>query len=333
MTEIEDVTLGASGPRVSRIALGAMGMSGGYGAVDEAEAVATLHAAIDAGITMIDTGDYYGAGHNEALIGGALRPGDRENIRLSVKFGALRTPGGGWNGVDSRPAAVKNFLTYSLQRLGVDHVDIYRPGRLDPDVPIEETVGAIAELIEAGYVRHVGLSEVGSATLRRAAAVHDISDLQIEYSLMSRGIESDILPAARELGIAITAYGVLSRGLLSDTVTSPENLRDGDSRNFQPRFQSENLSRNLDLVQRMREFASERGMTVAQAAIAWVLRQGQDIVPVVGIRTRERLAETLGTLDHPLTEDDCATLGQIIDPSSVAGERLPAPMLAMLDSE
>jgi aryl-alcohol dehydrogenase-like predicted oxidoreductase len=308
-------------------------MSGGYGASDEAESIATLHAAIDAGVTLIDTADFYGSGHNEALIGRALRPGDRDNVKLSVKFGALRGPDGGWNGIDCRPAAVKNFLTYSLQRLGVDHVDVYRPGRLDPDVPIEETVGAISELIEAGYVRHVGLSEVGSATLRRAAAVHDISDLQIEYSLMSRGIENDILPTARGLGIGITAYGVLSRGLMSDAVTSVDALRAGDSRRFQPRFQGGNLSHNLDLVQQMRQFASQRGMTVAQIAIAWVLSQGSDIVPVVGARTRERLDESLGSLKQSLTDEDQAILTEIIHPQSVAGDRLPTAMLATMDSE
>ena len=207
--------LGARGPRVSALGLGCMGMSGMYGPADRAESIATIHAALEAGITLLDTGDFYGMGHNEMLIGEALKGAKREGALVSVKFGALRDPAGGWIGYDARPAAVKNFLAYSLQRLGLDYIDIYRPARLDPSVPIEETVGAIAEMVKAGYVRYIGLSEVGAATIRRAAAVHPISDLQIEYSLISRGIEDGILAACRELGIGITAYGVLSRGLIS----------------------------------------------------------------------------------------------------------------------
>ncbi len=204
--------LGRSGPKVSCIGLGCMGMSDFYGSVDRSESLATIAEAIDAGVNLLDTGDFYGMGHNELLIGDALKGRRRDAVVLSVKFGALRGPDGKWVGYDARPQAVKTFAAYSLKRLGVDYIDIYRPARLDPAVPIEDTVGAIAELVQAGYVRHVGLSEVGAETIRRASAIHAIADLQIEYSLLSRGIEDEILPACRELGIGITAYGVLSRG-------------------------------------------------------------------------------------------------------------------------
>ncbi len=212
---MEHRKLGKTGPDVAAIGLGCMGMSDFYGPADRGESIATIHAALDAGITLLDTGDFYGMGHNEMLIREALAGRSRDNLQISVKFGALRDPARGFIGMDCRPAAVKNFIAYSLQRLGVDHIDIYRPARLDPAVPIEDTVGAIADMIKAGYVRHIGLSEVGSDTIRRAHAVHPIADLQIEYSLISRGIEDDILPTCRELGIGITAYGVLSRGLIS----------------------------------------------------------------------------------------------------------------------
>ena len=327
--------LGTAGPHVSAIGLGAMGMSGMYGPADEAESIATVHAALDAGITLIDTGDFYGMGHNELLIRDALRSSgrDRGEVGISVKFGALRDADGGWHGNDSRPAAVKNFLAYSLRRLGTDYVDIYRPARLDRDVPIEETVGAIAEQIQAGHVRHIGLSEVGAQTLRRAHAVHPIADLQIEYSLISRGIEPEILPVARELGIGITAYGVLSRGLISGHWSADQPLAAGDFRGVSPRFRGDNLDTNLALVEALRAVAEARGASVAQVAIAWVLAQGEDIVPLVGARRRERLTEALGALDVELGAEDLAAIEQAVPAGSAAGDRYIAAQMAQLDSE
>ncbi|MFE2544786.1 aldo/keto reductase [Actinacidiphila glaucinigra] len=333
---MQNRTLGSSGPAVSALGLGAMGMSALYGDADRGESIATVHAALDAGVTLIDTGDFYGMGHNELLVGEALRtasPADREKALISVKFGALRGPGGEWLGLDGRPAAVKNFAAYSLQRLGADHIDVYRIARVDPDVPIEETVGAIAELVEAGHVRHIGLSEVGAATLRRAAAVAPISDLQIEYSLISRGIEAEILPTARELGIGVTAYGVLSRGLISGHFTRDRQLAGNDFRAMSPRFQGENLEHNLGLVEALRKIAEQKGVTVAQTAIAWVLSRGEDIVPLVGARTRERLAEALGALDVTLDSDDLAAIETAVPADAAAGERYPQSQMAHLDSE
>jgi aryl-alcohol dehydrogenase-like predicted oxidoreductase len=326
-------TLGATGPTVSALGLGLMGMSDLYGPADEKESVATVHAALEAGVTLLDTGDFYGMGHNELLLREALRGADRDQAVISVKFGALRGPDGAWLGYDARPMAVKTFLAYSLRRLGTDHIDIYRPARLDPNVPIEETVGALAQLVEAGYIRHIGLSEVGAETLRRAAAVHPIADLQIEYSLLSRGIEAEILPAARELGIGVTAYGVLSRGLLSGHWTPERDLTANDFRARSPRFQGENLERNLALVEALREIAGRKGATVAQVAVAWVAQQGGDIVPLVGARNRERLAESLGAADVHLTTEDLAAIEQAVPAGAAAGERYAAPMMAHLDSE
>jgi len=325
--------LGATGPRVSALGLGAMGMSGMYGPSDRAESIATLHAALDAGITLIDTGDFYGSGHNEMLIGEALRAGSkRDAALLSVKFGGLRDPAGGWTGFDARPAALKNFLAYTLQRLGVDHIDIYRPARLDPAVPIEDTVGAIAEMVQAGHVRHIGLSEVGSETIRRAVAVHPIVDLQIEYSLVSRGIEDGILAACRELGIGITAYGVLSRGLISGH-WQKGGTGAGDFRSHSPRFQDGNVDRNLALVEALRTVAAAKGVTVAQIAIAWVAAQGRDIVPLVGSRRRDQLAEALGALDVALTPEDLNRIEQAVPKGAAAGDRYAAVQMAHLDSE
>jgi aryl-alcohol dehydrogenase-like predicted oxidoreductase len=324
--------LGAGGPEVSSIGLGCMGMSDFYGPADRTESLATIHAALDAGITLLDTGDFYGMGHNEMLIREALCGYNRENILISVKFGALRDPAGGWSGYDSRPAAVKNFLAYSLQRLGVDYIDIYRPSRLDPTVPIEETVGAIADMVKAGYVRYVGLSEVGPDTIRRARAVHPISDLQIEYSLISRGIEEEILPVCRELGIGITAYGVLSRGLISGH-WSKARAGERDFRSMSPRFQGENLETNLALVEQLRSVAGGIGASLAQVAIAWVAAQGEDIVPLVGARRRDRLAEALGALDMSLSSDDLVSLTRTVPTDAAAGDRYPAAELVHLDSE
>jgi aryl-alcohol dehydrogenase-like predicted oxidoreductase len=326
-----DSTLGADGPRVSRIGLGLMGMSDLYGPADEAEIIATIHAALDAGITLLDTGDFHGMGHNELLLREALRGRNREDVVISVKFGALRDPAGGWIGVDTRPAAIKNFLAYTLRRLGTEHVDVYRPARLDPTVPVEDTVGALAELVEQGYVRHIGLSEVGADTLRRAAAVHPISDLQIEYSLISRGIEAEILPAARELGIGITAYGVLSRGLLSGHWTADRQT--ADFRAHLPRFTGENLERNLALVEALRTVAESQGATVAQVAIAWVASRGEDIVPLVGARRRDRLAESLGAATLSLGDADLAAIEAAVPAGAVAGTRYDAGQMTFLDSE
>jgi aryl-alcohol dehydrogenase-like predicted oxidoreductase len=320
--------LGAAGPTIFPLALGCMGMSGIYGAADEQESLATIHAALDRGVTLIDTGDFYGAGHNELLIGRALRD-RRDRALLSVKFGALRAPGGGWGGVDARPAAVKNFLTYSLTRLGVDHVDIYRPARLDPAVPIEETVGALAELVQAGYIRGIGLSEVGPDTIRRAHAVHPITDLQIEYSLLSRGPEERILPLLAELDIGLTAYGVLSRGLLTGAVPTGA----GDLRAHLPRFSGENRARNQPLIDALDRMAAAKGVRPAQLAIAWVRAKGPGIVPVIGARTRRQLDESLGALDVALSPDEVAGLEAAVPASAVAGDRYQTAQMQHLDSE
>lgn len=323
--------LGTTGPTVAPLGLGLMGMSDLYGPADEAESIATIHAALDAGVTLLDTGDFYGMGHNELLLREALRGRDRDQVQISVKYGVLRGPDGSWNGVDTRPAATKNALAQTLRKLGTDHVDIYRPARLDPSVPVEETVGALAELVAAGYVRHIGLSEVGAQTLRRAAAVHPIADLQIEYSLVSRGIEAEILPAARELGVGITAYGVLSRGLLSGHWSADREVR--DFRAHLPRFTGENLEANLRLVEVLRDVAEAQGATVAQVAIAWVASRGTDIVPLVGARSRARLEESLGALDLDLSEPDLAAIEAAVPPGAVAGTRYDAAQMSFLDSE
>jgi pyridoxine 4-dehydrogenase len=324
--------LGATGPKVSAIGLGCMGMSDFYGPADRDESIATFHAALDAGMTLLDTGDFYGIGHNELLIRDALAGRSRDNIQISVKFGGLRDPARGFTGMDCRPVAVKNFLAYSLQRIGADHVDIYRPARLDPSVPIEDTVGAIADMVKAGYVRHIGLSEVGSDTIRRAHAVHPIADLQIEYSLIARGIEDDILATCRELGIGITAYGVLARGLISGH-WSKDRSGAQDFRQMGPRFQGENLDTNLALVEKLRAIAGDVGASVAQVAVAWVLAQGSDIVPLVGARRRDRLTEALGALDVTLTPTHLAALAKAIPAGAAAGARYPDAQMAHLDSE
>jgi pyridoxine 4-dehydrogenase len=308
-----------------------MGMSDFYGPADRGESIATLRAAFDAGITLLDTGDFYGMGHNELLVGEGLRGFDRDKLLISVKFGALRDPTGGWIGYDSRPAAVKNFLAYSLRRLGVDYIDIYRPARLDPAVPIEDTVGAIADTVRAGYVRHIGLSEVGADTIRRAAKIHPICDLQIEYSLISRGIEKEILPVCRALGIGITAYGVLSRGLISGHWS--KSRAGQDFRSIIPRFQGGNLDSNLVLVEKLRAVATRIGASVAQTAIAWVAAQGDDIVPLVGARRRDHLTEALGALEVALTPADLAALSDAFPIGAASGGRYPDAQLAHMDSE
>jgi aryl-alcohol dehydrogenase-like predicted oxidoreductase len=324
-------TLGRGGPLVSRVGLGLMGMSGAYGPADDEESVATIRAALDAGINLLDTGDFYGMGHNELLLREALRGVPRDHVLIQVKFGGQRDPRGAFVGYDASPAAVKNFLSYSLTRLGTDYIDVYQPARLDPAVPIEDTIGAIVEMIEAGYVRYVGLSEVGPETIRRAYAVYPVAELQIEYSLMSRAAEAEILPVVRELGMSVTAYGILSRGLLSAASAQPAGPADMRAR-F-PRFQAGNLERNQALVAGLDKIARERGLTIAQLAIAWVLSRGDDIIPLIGTKRRDRLAEALAALDVTLTTDDLAAIEAAVPADQVAGDRYDAPQMLALDSE
>jgi aryl-alcohol dehydrogenase-like predicted oxidoreductase len=310
-----------------------MGMSDFYGGADRAQSVATIHAALDAGINLLDTGDFYGMGHNEMLIREALAGRRREEVVLAVKFGAQRTPNGQFIGFDGRPTAVKTALAYTLRRLGTDYIDLYQPARVDPAVSIEDTVGAIAEMVAAGHVRHIGLSEAGPETIRRAHATHPIAALQIEYSLLSRSIEQDILPTCRELGIGITAYGVLSRGLLSGHWSSDRALAAHDYRGHLPRFAGNNLDRNLALVAALREVAHDLRATVAQLAVAWVLSRDESIVPLVGARSPERLREALGALDLELTDDALTRIERAIPDGAASGTRYDAMGMALLDSE
>ncbi|WP_266170042.1 aldo/keto reductase [Dyella subtropica] len=326
-------SLGKQNLHVSALGLGCMGMSDMYGATERSESSATILAALDVGISLLDTGDFYGMGHNEMLLGEALADRPRDGYLLSVKFGAQRGPGGEWLGYDARPSAVKTALAYSLRRLRTDYVDIYRPARLDPNVPIEDTVGAIADLVKDGYVRHLGLSEMGVDTIRRASSVLPVVDLQIEYSLISRGVEQAILPACRELGTGITAYGVLSRGLISGHWSKERSTDARDFRTHSPRFQGDNLNHNLALVDLLRELAQARGVSVAQLAIAWVLARGEDVVPLIGARTRSRLTEALGALDVILSADDLAAIGRAVPAGAAAGDRYSTQGMASLDSE
>jgi aryl-alcohol dehydrogenase-like predicted oxidoreductase len=323
--------LGRGGPQVSRVGLGLMGMSGSYGPANEDESKATIRAALDAGITLLDTGDFYGMGHNELLLRDALRGVDRSAVFIQVKFGGQRDPGGAFIGHDTSPVATKNSLAYTLTRLGADYVDLYQPARLDARVPVEETVGAIAELIQAGYVRYLGLSEMGAETIRRAHAVHPVTALQIEYSLMSRGIEERILPTVRELGIGVTAYGIMSRGLLS--ADTARGIGPADPRARFPRFHGENLQRNLTLIAALEQVAGSHGVSTAQLAIAWVLSRGADIVPLIGTKRRDRLAEALASLALTLSPDELAAIEAAVPSSEVAGDRYDAGQMAALDSE
>jgi len=328
----QQIKLGRNGPTVSAFGLGCMGMSGGYGPSDDRESIATIHAALEAGITMIDTGDFYGMGHNEMLIRDALKGGKRERAFIAVKCGAMRAPDLKYLGDDGRPAAVKNFLSYSLRRLGTDYIDLYQPSRVDPAVPIEETVGAIAEMVKAGYVRHIGLSEASAKTLRRAHAAHPVAALQIEYSLFSRGIEREILPTLRELGIALVAYGVLSGGLISDRAEASRTAA-SEIRTRKPRFFAENFARNFALVEAIKTIAKEKDATTQQLAFAWVKSRGDDIVPLIGARRRDQLAEALGALEVKLTPADLARIEAAVPATAVAGTRYLPAVLAHMDSE
>ncbi len=325
--------LGKNGPHVSAIGLGCMGLSGMYGHADEKESIATIHAALDAGINLFDTGDFYGMGHNEMVLHKALTGMPRDRYFIGVKFGAMRGPNGAFIGIDTRPVAVKNFLAYTLRRLGTDYVDLYQPARVDPSVPIEDTIGAIAEMVKAGYVRHIGLSEASSATIRRAFAVHPISALQIEYSLVSRAIEADILPTVRELGISVTAYGVFSRGLLTGSVPSSEGAARGDIRGHFPRFQGENLAANQRMIAKLQAIARGKGVSVAQLALGWILTKGSDIIPLVGARTQVQLNEALETMRLSFSADEIAAMERAVPEGSVAGDRYAAEQMAVLDSE
>ncbi len=332
MSEATTRRLGRSGPEVFPLGLGCMGMSGMYGACDEAESIRAIHAAIAGGVTLLDTGDFYGMGHNEMLIGRALRElgsSARQGVVLSVKFGAMRTPGMAWSGYDARPAAVKNFLAYSLNRLGVQQIDLYRPARLDEHVAIEETVGAIADMIKQGYVRHAGLSEIGVETARKANAVTPIADVQLEYGLATRPMEAKVLPGLRELGIGTTAYGVLSRGLL----TGSKPAEKGDFRKFLPRYSGVNYQKNVSLVDALASLAAERGVTPAQLAVAWVLTRGEDIVPVLGSRTVKQVEEALGALELRLSDEELALLERTVPAQEIAGTRYDKVAMSHLDSE
>ncbi|MET0390396.1 MAG: aldo/keto reductase [Polyangiales bacterium] len=329
LTQNHDVRqLGKTGPKVFPIALGCMGLSGMYGETNDDAGIATVQAAIERGVTLLDTGDFYGMGHNELLVGRAIR-GRRDKVQLSVKYGGMRSPDGAFIGIDTRPVATANFLAYTLKRLNVDVIDIYRPARLDPNVPIEETIGALADLVKRGYIKHIGLSEVGPDTIRRAAKVHPIVDLQIEYALVSREPEKKVFPTLNELGISATLYGVLSRGLLSGSRPSGQ----GDYRAHLPRFSAENQAQNTRVVDALDKFAKERGMTKGQVAIAWALAKAPGFVPVIGARTVAQLQDTLSTLEHPLSAADVAALEAIVPASAIAGTRYDASQMAMLDSE
>ena len=329
---MQTIQFGRNGPQVSAFGLGCMGMSGIYGPADDKESIATIHAALEAGITVLDTGDFYGMGHNEMLIREALKSGKRDRVFIMVKCGSLRSPDGKIVGDDARPQAIKNFLSYSLRRLGTDYIDLYQPSRVDPHVPIEESVGAIADMVKAGYVRHIGVSEASAKTVRKAAAVHPIAALQIEYSLFSRGIERQILPTLRELGIGLVAYGVLSSGLISDRAeaarTAPSELR-----TRRPRFFAENFARNIVLVEALRKIARARNVATQALAFAWVKSRGDDVMPLIGARRREQLAEALHAADLKLTADDLARIEQAAPADAVAGTRYMPAVLAHMDSE
>lgn len=320
-------SLGRQGPKVSALGLGCMGMSALYGPADEKESLATLQAALEAGISLLDTGDFYGMGHNESLVRQAIQ-GRRDQAFVCVKFGPLRAPDGRFVGVDCRPASVKNFLAYTLQRLGTEYIDLYQPARVDRSVPIEDTVGAIADLVKAGYVRHIGLSEASAETVERASAIHAIAALQIEYAIITRDIEAEVLPKLRTLGVGVTAYGVLSRGLLAGKT---QGFAKGDFRAFLPRFKGNNLQENLKIVESLRQIAADREITVGQLCIAWALSRGEDIIPLIGARTRAQLQDALGALEISLTAEDLLRIENAAPVGSAVGTRYAADQMAMLN--
>ncbi len=323
--------LGKSGPRVSALGLGCMAFSGGYGAPDDAESIATIHAALDAGISYLDSGDFYGMGHNELLLREALKGRTRDKAFIAIKFGALRTPDLQWAGYDLRPQAIRNFLTYSLKRLGTDHVDLYQPARLDSEVPVEDVTGTIADLVRQGYVRYVGLSEASAKSIARAQAVTPVAALQIEYSLFSRSVEDEILPAIRAHGIGLTAYGVLSRGLISPQVTAATG--NAGIRGRMPRFHGENFAANAKLIAALQAIANDLRLTLPQLAFAWVLSRGDDIVPLIGARNRTQLADILKAADVTLSEEALQRIEAAVPKGAVAGTRYGAEQMAHLDSE
>jgi aryl-alcohol dehydrogenase-like predicted oxidoreductase len=315
--------LGSQGLVVSAEGLGCMGMSEFYGTPDEAEAIATIHRALELGVTFLDTSDIYGPHTNERLVGRAIAD-RRDGVQLATKFGIVRDPGNPRaRGVNGRPEYVRSAVEGSLQRLGVDHIDLYYQHRVDPDTPIEETVGAMAELVQAGTVRYIGLSEAAPETIRRAHAVHPITAVQTEYSLWSRDPEEEILPTLRELGIGFVAYSPLGRGFLTGQIRTPDDLEEGDFRRHNPRFQGENFQRNLDLVARVEEIAREKGVTAGQLALAWVLAQGEDIVPIPGTKRRRYLEENVAAVEIVLSDDDLARLDAAAPRGAAAGDRYP----------
>jgi aryl-alcohol dehydrogenase-like predicted oxidoreductase len=314
--------LGRQGLAVTEVGLGCMGMSEFYGPRDDQESIATIHRALDLGVDFFDTADAYGPFTNERLLGRALA-GRRDQVIIATKFGNVRTPVGGFVGIDGRPEYVKASIDASLERLGIDHVDLYYQHRVDLDVPIEDTVGAMADLVKAGKVRYLGLSEAGPKTLERAHAVHPISALQTEYSLFTREPESAALPAARALGIGFVAYSPLGRGLLTGAMRSPDDFAPDDRRRMFPRFQGENFNKNLHLVDAIASMAAQRGIKASQLALAWVLSRGEDVVPVFGTRHRGYLEENLGALDVRLSTSELAELERIAPPGAAAGERYP----------
>jgi aryl-alcohol dehydrogenase-like predicted oxidoreductase len=320
---VERRALGTQGIEVAAIGLGCMGMSEFYGRADESEAIATIQRALDLGVTLFDTSDMYGPYTNEELLGRALR-GRREQALVATKFGVVRDPNDPTKrGIEGSPEYVRRSIEGSLGRLGLEYVDLYYQHRVDPDTPIEETVGAMAELVRQGKVRYIGLSEAAPDTIRRAHAVHPISALQTEYSLWTRDPEDEVLPTVRELEIGFVAYSPLGRGFLSGRLQSPDDLEEGDFRRMNPRFQGENFQRNLGLVERVREIAEEKAVTPAQLALAWVLAQGEDIVPIPGTKRRERLEENVSALDIELSNDDLERIEAAFPKGATAGARYP----------